>query len=154
MIGPDPSPDLAFRTLAELVTWLKRAPDGTRLEAQEVARILDAVADEAPADLPPSGDRGDRTPEPWSWRERLWIVPAETRIGVVELAEALGRPKSFIYARTGAKADDSIPHRKLEGILIFTAGEVRAWIRAQEQVVAGGPMHSTTDERAGRLHVL
>ena len=65
------------------------------------------------------------------------------------MAEALGRPKSFVYARTGAKADDPIPHRKLEGSLVFTAGEVRAWIRDQEEVVHGGPMHSTDAERRG-----
>ena len=149
MNGPDFTPDPTFGTMAELVAWLRRAPSGTRLEASEVARILANVAPESPTKHIDSPDQGTGRVEPSSWRERLWSVPAETRLGVVELAEALGRPKSFVYARTGAKADDPIPHRKLEGVLVFAAGEVRAWIRDQEEVVASGPMHSTDAEKRG-----
>ena len=80
------------------------------------------------------------------------MVPAEVRLGVAEVAEALGRPKSWVYARTGPKAENPLPHRKLDGSLTFTAGEVRAWIRAHEVEVIGGPMESTPDSR--RLSVV
>jgi hypothetical protein len=137
----------AFSTVAELVAWLSRAPTGTHLEAREVARILSTVeADDAAGDAPPPISISDT----WTWRERLWLVPAETRLGVVEVAEALDRPRSFIYARTGAKAEDPIPHAKLDGTLVFRAGEVRAWIREREVEVHAGPTHSTDDERQNR----
>jgi predicted DNA-binding transcriptional regulator AlpA len=85
-----------------------------------------------------------------TWRERLWIVPAETRIGVAELTEALGRPRSWVYRHTSGK---TIPHRKLDGELVFVAGEIRAWIRDREEVEAGGPMDSTPGERAGHPYL-
>lgn len=138
-----------FETVGEVVRWLQRAPDGTRLEASAVLAILEglnAEADPAPAPaVVPSGAE-------WSWRERLWVVPAETRMGVEELAEALGHPKSWIYARTGPKAEDRIPHRKLDGMLFFAAGEVRSWIREREEVPVGGRMESTVAEK--RLEIL
>jgi hypothetical protein len=88
-------------------------------------------------------------PEPvvQTWRERLWTVPAETRLGVHELAEALNRPKSWIYRRTGVKAEGRIPHRKQGGELVFAAGEVRAWLRSHEEIIEAGPMESTPAER-------
>lgn len=78
-----------------------------------------------------------------SWRERLWTCPAETRLGLDELCEAMSRSSSWIYHRTSAKAVNRIPHRKLDGVLCFTAGEIRAWIRDSEQVVYAGPMESS-----------
>ena len=75
-----------------------------------------------------------------SWRERLWTVPAETRLGLEELREALDRSASWIYHRTAAKAEHRLPHRKLDSVLVFTAGEVRAWLRDREEVVCAGPM--------------
>jgi len=138
-----------FETLPDVLRWLHAAPPGTRLDASAVAEVLESLAEEKgapePASSPPSGAE-------WSWRERLWTVPAETRLGTSELAEALGRPKSWVYARTQAGAEDPVPHRKLDGTLTFTAGEVRAWIRDREEVVAGGPMESTEAEK--RLEVL
>jgi len=79
-------------------------------------------------------------PAPSTWRERLWVVPSETRLGVGEVAEALGRPKSYVYERTGSKAENPLPHRKLDGVLLFAAGELRAWIRDSEEAIHGGPM--------------
>ena len=64
----------------------------------------------------------------------------------------MARPRSFVYARTGPKAEDSMPHRKLDGTLVFTAGELRAWVGSREEVVVAGPMESTPAER--RLHAL
>lgn len=132
-----------FESLGALLAWCERAPDGTRVDAQALGAIL-ALLD---------GERGPGAsteplpaPDPWTWRERLWTVPAETRMGVAEVAEALGRPRSWVYARTSAKAESRLPHRKLDGALTFTAGEVRAWVRAQEVEVVGGPMESIPRE--------
>lgn len=75
-------------------------------------------------------------PKPASWREKLWTAPAETRIGVRELQEATGRSRDWVYRATSAKAgDDRIPHRKLDGELVFQIGELRDWIRSREDVI-------------------
>lgn len=142
-----------FRSLAELQAWCQRAPAGTRLDARQVAEILADVAAESPSER--DGDHMQVLAHPVAptWRERLWTVPAETRIGVCELAEAVGRGKGWVYERTRSSADDPIPHRKLDGTLIFTAGEVRAWIRSREEEIVGGPMESTRVER-GVLHAV
>ena len=72
-------------------------------------------------------------------------MPAERRIGARELAQALGRSRSWVYGRlTG---EGAIPHAKLDGELTFKAGEVRAWLRGTEEVVREGPMESTPPER-------
>ena len=95
---------------------------------EQLARVLR----EPPAEAPPASSAAAPVP-PLSWRERLWSCPPETRLGVRELAEALGRPRSFVYraARRG------LPHRKLAGELTFIAGEVRRWVTEHE--VAPGP---------------
>ena len=82
-----------------------------------------------------------------TWRERLWICPAETRIGVDELAEALGRSRSWVYKRTQASAgDDMLPCRRLQGELAFRVGEVRSWLSRHEVVISALPMEETTAE--------
>jgi hypothetical protein len=112
------------------------------LEAQALAGILaDLSPDEHPEVRKPIAE-----PEPVSWRERLWMVPSETRLGVAEAAEALGRPKSYVYAHTGRAAEDPLPHRKLDGALLFTAGELRAWIRDHEETIHGGPIDPPSRE--------
>jgi len=88
-----------------------------------------------------------------TWRERLWLVPAETRLGTHEVLEAFGRGRSWLYSHLSEERGvDRIPHRKLDGVLLFTAGELRAWIRAHEEVVSAGPMESSEGER--RLQVV
>ena len=82
----------------------------------------------------------ERAVPPPSWRALLWTVDPETRIGRVELLEAVGRPASWLYRHTGPKAEVRIPHRKLDGELIFLVGEVRAWLREHEEVVEAGLM--------------
>lgn len=94
--------------------------------------------------------QGPAPTEPESWRSKLWRVPAEVRIGVEELAEALGRPKSFVYDRTHKGASDPIPHAKAHGSLVFVVGQVRTWIRSQENVVHAAPMESAAEERGIR----
>ena len=131
-------------TLEELQRWAASAPPGTSIPVASLAELLGGLEDETgPRSVP------EEPSEPVSrtWRERLWTVPAETRLGVHELAEALNRPKSWIYRRTGEKAEDRIPHRKQGGELVFAAGEVRAWLRADEEIIAAGPMESTAAER-------
>lgn len=66
------------------------------------------------------------------WRERLWTCPADTRLGVVELSEALGRSKALVYRLTRM---GQVPHRKLDGELVFRAGDIRAWLAQREDVV-------------------
>lgn len=67
---------------------------------------------------------GNATP---SWRERIWLAPPETRLGVDELAEALGRSRKFIYRRL------NIPRQRLDGVLMFKAGDIRTWIKRTEE---------------------
>ena len=88
------------------------------------------------------------------WRERLWVVPAETRLGVTELCEALGRSRSWVYRHTGkCNPEDRMPHRLLEGSLVFVVGEVRTWVREHEEVIGALPM-TTTDSERGAFRVV
>ncbi len=138
-------------TVGDFLRWCQSAPPGTQLPAHSVARMLELAVDgKKPSNASRAAESGGTTCE-WTWREKLWLVPAETRIGTAELAEALGRPKSWVYARTQAGAVDPVPHRKLDGTLTFAVGEVRAWIREREEVLVGGPMESTEAERRSLL---
>lgn len=144
-----------FGTIAEFQAWCEAAPAGTNVDAHALAEVIAAVIPSGGAPEEGKGEEGsDPGPEPWTWRERLWTVPAETRLGVAEVAEALGRPKSFVYARTQKNAAEPIPHRKLDGTLVFAAGELRAWIRAQEKPLVAGPMESTPEERRVGLRAM
>jgi len=70
-----------------------------------------------------------------SWRERVWLVPDETRLGVRDVAEALSRSTSWVYKKASRAAGSrGLPCRKLEGELAFTAGELRAWIAKHEVI--------------------
>ena len=117
------------RSVAELRAWLAAAPAGTLVPAAIVSQALadDRVQTSAkPAAAP-------------SWRERLWTVPPETRIGVVEMCEAVGRTKSWVYRCTGPKAaGPRLPHRLLHGELVFVVGELRQWLLEQEEIVVPG----------------
>ena len=122
-----------FRTLSELKLWCQAAPPGTHVDAEWLAQCLESVE---PVPAPPALMVEPSEP---TWRERLWTVPSETRLGVVEVAEAVNRAKSWVYSRTGT-AEDPIPHRKLDGTLVFTAGEIRTWIRDSEESIHEVPM--------------
>ncbi|HUG00646.1 MAG TPA: hypothetical protein VML95_02150 [Longimicrobiales bacterium] len=117
----------------ELERWCAQAPPGALVPAAWVAEALEAEGD-TPARPP--------TPvvatEPASWRTRLWIVPANTRLGVSELTEALGRSRDWAYRHTSPKATHRLPHRKLDGELVFLAGELRAWLSEHEEIVERG----------------
>lgn len=137
----------AFGELAELVAWCERAPPGTSVDARALAGILASVAPGRARNATDGRSLPETRPErsePPTWRVKLWTTPSEVRLSVAEVAEALGRPRSYVYARTGPKAEDPLPHRKLDGALYFTAGELRAWIRDHEEEVHGGPMDPPT----------
>ena len=134
------------RSLSALRAWLQAALPGTMVPAEVLARALAEVHD-GHADTAPAG-------QPSTWRERLWTVPPETRIGVAELCEALGRSKGWVWRHTGPKAPGvRIPHRKLEGELVFVVGEVRAWIPQHESVVVPGRDTALVVQRNRRASV-
>jgi hypothetical protein len=125
-----------------LLRRLRDMPPGASLPVEWVVAQMEgegSVAAPEP-DIAPA-------PEP-TWRERLWTAPAETRIGREEVLEAFGRPASWLYRHTSGK---TIPHRKFDGELIFTVGELRAWAREREEVILAGPMESTAASRGAHL---
>ena len=117
--------------LASLLAWLREAPPGTSLDATLIAEKLEGMVD-APVREPVDA----REP---TWREKLWTVPPETRMGRDELLEAVGRSANWLYRHTSAKSECSrIPHRKLDGELVFVVGEVREWLCEHEEIVVQG----------------
>ena len=114
---------------SELARWLRQAPPGTLVQAAEIAQLL---ADTETVEERP-GNAALVT-----WREKRWTCPPETRLGRAELLEALGRSDSWVYRRTGAKAKARIPCRRLDGELVFIAGEVRTWLSEQEEILEPG----------------
>jgi predicted DNA-binding transcriptional regulator AlpA len=120
-------------SLSDVLVWLAAAPEGTSLSAAAVRELLEPLAAGLPAPVSTPSTPGVET-----WRERLWTVPADTRLGVREVAEATGRPRSWIYRRTSAASEKApLPHRKLDGELVFVAGELRAWLKRHEIPCAG-----------------
>jgi hypothetical protein len=127
---------------SKILDQLRGLPKGTLVP---VEAILEHLADEvSPTGEPAAPDAGIAAlhTAPPSWRVLLWTVPAETRIGREELLEAVGRPRSWLYRHTAPKAEHRIPHRKLDGELVFVVGEVRAWLKASEEIVQAGPLDS------------
>jgi hypothetical protein len=111
----------------QLVAWLQAAPPGTTVPVEALAPLL------AAGPMEPAPPRPVPAP---TWREKLWQVPPETRLGVVEAAEAMGRPVSWVYRRTSEKSGKALlPHRKLDSVVTFTAGELRDWLASHETVV-------------------
>lgn len=71
---------------------------------------------------------------PSSWRERLWTCADATRLSVPEVADALGRPLSWVYrAVAEGRGVHRLPAQRLSGELVFTASEVRAWIERESE---------------------
>lgn len=132
--------------LEDALRWARRAPEGTLLPAEAVAEILARAQEDRPAD--PGEEEPAEAPveRPWSWREKLWDTPSETRLGVQELAEALARSKSWI--RKAARAGE-LPARKHGQAFVFVAGEIRHWIRSSEESVSEGP----SDPPSGTLRL-
>ena len=102
---------------------------------RRLADALDALAAQPAATPPPV------SPAVTTWRERLWTCDPQVRIGVPELSEGVDRPKSWVYrAARGNGSCPPLPHRKLDGQLVFVAGEVRRWLVEHEQTVVPGRM--------------
>lgn len=123
-----------MRGINELRRWVATAPKGTTVSTEALTEMLDAF-DAEPAAGP------DRITSPaLPWTVLLWSADPETRIGRAELLEAVGRPASWLYRHTGPKAKHQMPHRKLDGELVFVVGEIRRWLRDREEIVMAGPM--------------
>ena len=139
-------------TLRDLVHRLELMPPGSTVPRDWLVEELEHDALDAGAPLEhPSPELLPFTD--LTWRERLWLVPAETRVGVRELAEALGRSTSWVYRRTSPKAAaraglKPLPHRRLECELVFVIGEIRSWIHETEEIIAEMAKESTPAERA------
>jgi hypothetical protein len=128
-------------TLAGFLEWLSVAPSGVMLSAEQTYQQLRAIADaEEPAAIPPT------LPQEATWREKLWTVPTDTRMTVPDVAEAIGRPLSWVYRHTSVKSagEQRLPHRKMDGELLFVAGEIRAWLLDHEETVHGGRSDRST----------
>ena len=103
---------------------------------RQLAEALDQIAAQPAPPAPPA-----MAPAEVSWRERLWTCDPQVRIGVPELSEGVDRPKSWVYrAARGNGSCPPLPHRKLDGQLVFVAGEVRRWLVEHEQTVVPGRM--------------
>ena len=114
--------------LSALLAALREMPPGTMVPAAEMAACVEGLTAEESA--PAVANKP-------TWRERLWTAPGETRIGVKELSEALGRPRSWVYRRTAPNGERApLPHRKLDGELVFVVEEIRSWVREHETEVA------------------
>jgi hypothetical protein len=64
-----------------------------------------------------------------SWRTLLWTAPDDTLLGVLEIAEAVGRPASWVYRRTGPKSQERLPVQRLGGEVVIRAEDLRRWVR-------------------------
>lgn len=112
------------------------------LFAAAIRNIVSEAVRDALKDSPPTSGTAA------SWRERLWTCPPETRLGITEVCEALGWPKDRVYKHTSARSGRSqLPHRKLDGALVFEAGELREWLREHEEVIVGAPRPLTLTAR-------
>ncbi len=123
-----------MKALNDFRRWVATAPNGTMVSTKTLAEMLDAF------DMEPAPEIAKDAAPPLPWTFLLWTADPETRIGRTELLEAVGRPASWLYRHTGPKAKHRIPHRKLDGELIFVVGEVRRWLRDREEIVIAGPM--------------
>jgi len=144
------SPPHRFGTLEEFRAWCEAAPPRTQVDAQTLVEILSDLEEPPTTPLQPDPDDGQVIEQVWTWRERVWVAPADTRLSASDVAEVLGRPRSWVYERTRRsrgrgrdrrprRPNESIPHRKIGGSLVFVAGELRDWIQRQEERIVGGP---------------
>lgn len=113
---------------AALKTLALANPAGTPINLTLIREdLLELVAGNGNGTAPAAPAAGT------TWRERLWTCPADTRLGVREVAEALGRPKSWVYRSASIKRGaHRLPAARLNGELVFEAGAVRAWLQREE----------------------
>jgi len=137
-------------TVTAVLQWLEGFPDGSLVPpACVVKRLRGAVAlfdGNGTATVPVA----ERPPPACSWRERIWTVLGDTRLGVPEVCEVLGKSRDAVYRLTSEKlarqamatghTDPRLPHRKgHDGSLVFVASELRQWIEAHEEQVVRPP---------------
>ena len=126
--------DTGRRSLADVLQWLRSAPPSTMLTASDVLQALDAVNQGCESSRPEIVSP-DAVQLPWS--ALLWLVPDQTRIGVRELCEATGRPKSWVYRHTSNRGDcPRLPFYRCDGVLTFRVGEIRRWLENHEVISA------------------
>ncbi|MDB4914774.1 MAG: hypothetical protein JWM95_2418 [Gemmatimonadetes bacterium] len=118
----------------------RRATDAAREQAAILRQICDALASE-PEHAVAS-----------TWREKLWTCPAETRLTVNDVAEALGWSRSNVYHRLRPDGPlGALPHRKQDNnTLVFLAGEVRSWINQHEVIAQAGTVQSAATRHLRR----
>jgi predicted DNA-binding transcriptional regulator AlpA len=126
-----------------VVERLRGLPPGTMIPAESLVEWLSTGSDELPTEVQASLPPPPATSE--NWRTLLWTAPSECRIGRDEVCEALGRPRSWLYRQTSTKAEHRIPHRKLDGELVFIVGEIRTWLREVEEVVHVAQLDANTE---------
>ena len=103
-----------------LRAWLAATPPGASV-------VLSGEQARALAQAP--------SPEPISWRERIWTAGAATELSIYEAAEAVGRSVAWIHRRSGAAARrptsdvTPIPCVRRDGRLVFIVGELRDFLR-------------------------
>ena len=124
--------------------WLDTPSDPPLLKLRPEADASAASPLPTPSPEKNSGAGGQKLPAPDSWRERLWTCPADMRMGVREVAEALDRSPDYVYRavnadRAAEKGRNPLPCSRLDGELVFTAGAVRAWLQASEQIINPAP---------------
>jgi predicted transcriptional regulator len=148
-----------FSGVSGLLRWLESAPTGTLLAAESVAELVRQALESEPAPEPSTECPAPLSPAA-SWRVELWRVPSDTRLGVHELAEAVGRSRDWVYRQTAKHRRENgeqvpnehpIPHSKRDGALEFKAGQVRAWLREREHEVVPGPVERLPEESTLQL---
>lgn len=118
-------------SIADVLRQLEPIPDGSLVPVAHVRELLRAAMPNGPI-----AKAIDDAPVAESWRQVLWTVPDATRLGVAELSEAIGRPRSWVYRHCSpASGLPQLPHRKLDGSLTFVASEIRDWLRIHETSV-------------------
>ncbi len=118
-----------MRTLADVVATLERLPDGTLFPVAGVLEMLGEcgeLAGKGAAHLPASAGY------PAPWPERIWTVPDHTQLSAEQCAKAIGRSRSTLYQLTRR---ERIPHGKRDGVLVFQAGEIRAWLKDETETM-------------------
>jgi predicted DNA-binding transcriptional regulator AlpA len=118
-----------MRSVADLVATLKELPQGTLLPAAGVLEMLQGCG-------PVAGGAGTAAgavatvPAPWA--ERIWTVPDQTQLSADQCAEAIGRSRSALYQLTRR---GRIPHGKRDGVLVFQAAAIRAWLEDETETI-------------------
>ena len=98
----------------------------------DVNHALAATLEQAAAALRKTPDPVEvALPVTLPWNALVWVVDPETRLTVEQAAEAIGRPKSFVYRHVSPNGTEPIPFTKEFGRLTFTAGSLREWMRSR-----------------------